>query len=252
MPRLPVSGREIVLREADGADDLALHEAPGGPAAQGLALLTRLAERADDEIADLPATDFEILLLHHGASRFGPRMTLAFACPHCRAMAEVSFMSADFVASVAPQPAPGVTADPDRPGWRRLDGAGFRLPTAGDLAAAEAHAQPGRALAERCLDATARRRGVRARVERAMEKLSPPLSRPIAGRCPECAVAVRAGLSVRSVVMAELKRAAASVLEDVDLIARAYHWPEPAILALPRRRRRAYADRIRRDQAKEA
>jgi hypothetical protein len=252
MPRLPVSGLEIVLREPDGSDDLALHEATGGPAAQGLALLTRLAERGAGEIADLPATDFEVLLLHHGASRVGPRMTLAFACPRCRAMAEISFMSADFVASVAPRPAPGVTADPDRPGWRRLDGAGFRLPTAGDLAAIEAHAHPGRALAERCLDATARRRDVRARVERAMEKLAPPLSRPIAGRCPECGGAVRAGLSVRSAVMTELKRTVASIHEDIDLIARAYHWPEPAILALPRRRRQAYADRIRRGQAKAA
>jgi hypothetical protein len=51
---------------------------------------------------------------------------------------------------------------------------------------------------------------------------------------------------VANLVIGELKRAAAAVHDEVDLIARAYHWPEPLILSLPQPRRRAYAERIRR------
>ena len=162
MPKLPVSGAEIALREPDGADDMALHEAGGGPAALGLALLRRLAEDPGLDVAALAVTDFEFLLLHLRAQRLGPAMTLGFACPHCRAMAEVSFLAADYAAGATPKPAAGAAPDPARPGWFRLDGAGFRLPTAGDLAAADERGDPTQALADLCLEPTTRKRGGRA------------------------------------------------------------------------------------------
>jgi hypothetical protein len=43
VPRLPVSGREIALRVADGVDDLLLQEAEGRPLDAALSLLSRLA-----------------------------------------------------------------------------------------------------------------------------------------------------------------------------------------------------------------
>jgi hypothetical protein len=252
MATLPVSGAEIALREPDGADDMLLHESSGSPVALGLALLTRLAEDPGRDFAALSVTDFEFLLLNLYAARLGPRMTLGFACPHCRTMVEVSFLVADYAADITPRAVPGVAPDPDRLGWFRLDGAGFRLPTAGDLAAAAERAAPARVLAERCLDETARRKRYRARVERAMEMMAPEFSRPIAGDCPACGATVQAGLSVSRVVMAELKRRAGAAHDEVDLIARAYHWPESEILALPQHRRRAYAERIRRAHAQAA
>ena len=60
--------------------------------------------------------------------------------------------------------------------------------------------------------------------------------------------AVTAPLHVTRVVVGELCRGAASVHDDVDLIARTYHWPEATILALPQARRRSYVERIRRAQ----
>jgi hypothetical protein len=79
-----------------------------------------------------------------------------------------------------------------------------------------------------------------------MDTMAPMVSRAIAGECPSCGAAVRAGLAVAPIVVSELKRAAGHVHDEVDLIARAYHWPEAMILALPQDRRRAYAERIRR------
>lgn len=248
--RLPVIGAAIALREPDGADDLFLHESVGTPPVLGLAFLSRLAS---GDVASLAVTDFEILLLQLRVARLGPRLHLAFTCPHCRAMAEIVFTVADYVADIRPRPVQGISSIPDRPGWFQLGGGEeFRLPTAGDLAAVADRAEPGRALAALCLDGTARQPRNRARAERAMEAMAPEVSRAVAGTCPSCGAAVRAGFAVARVVMAEQKRLAAAVHDEVDLIARTYHWPQAEILALPRARRQAYAERIRHGRARAA
>jgi hypothetical protein len=251
MSRLPISGAEVALRAPDGTDDMLLQEATGGAVEVALALLPRLAAVANDarDWGALTVTDFEALLLTLRAARFGQTLALAFACRACREHVEVDLRIDDYLAGVRPRAVAGVVPDPKRPGWFRLDGAGFRLPTAGDQAAVARLAQPTRHLAERCLDATARSPHHRARVQRAMAAMAPEVSRPIAGKCPACGTAVHAPLHVARVVIGELRRAAAAVHDEVDLIARAYHWQEAMILALPRDRRRAYAERIRRAQA---
>ena len=256
MVKLPASGAEIALRALGGVDEMLLQEAlwsegGGGPVAAGIALLGRLAGEGFDASA-LVVTDFEFALLTVRAARFGQRMALGFGCPHCRERAEVSFRIAEFLEGVTPRAVKGVVPDAGRPGWFRLEGAGFRLPSAGDLAALVGVSQPARRLAERCLDEVALRKPFRAKVERAMEAMAPGLSRPIAGQCPSCRAQVQAGLSVAGVVVSELARGAGAVHDEVDLIARAYHWPEPEILALPQYRRRAYAERIRRAQPRAA
>jgi hypothetical protein len=248
MVKLPVSGAEIALRRPDGLDDMLLRETAGSPIEAGLALIERLAGGADCDWASLNVTDFEFLLLSARAARFGQQMSLGFACPHCRDLAEVSFRVSDFLDSVKPRTVPGVVPDPVRPGWFTLHGVGFRLPTVGDQVAVAVLAQPAQRLAALCLDEPARQMPHRARVERAMAAMAPELSRPIAGACPSCGAAVQAGLSVTSIVVAEMRRAAAEVHDEVDLIARAYHWPQADILSLPEDRRRAYAERIRRAQ----
>jgi hypothetical protein len=251
MVTLPVSGIQIPVNEPDGVGEMLLHEASGGPVAAALALVARLYGDAIDA-PGLAVTDFEFLLLHLRAARLGQTMTLGFACPHCRALDEVSFRIGDYIAEVRPRAVPGVTPLGARPGWFVLDEATFRLPTAGDQAEAARHARPGERLAELCLDEAARSRTHRRRVERAMEVMAPTLSREIAGRCAECGEPVRAQLAVTALVVGELKRAAGAVHDEVDLIARAYHWPESLILALPQPRRRAYAERIRRAQLQAA
>jgi len=251
MFRLPVSGLEVDLRAPDGTDDILLHEASGGPVEVAIALLARLADSGNGnrDWAALSVTDFEFLLLSLRASRFGQHLALGFVCPECGARVEVEFRVADYLSAVRPRVVPEVTPDPARHGWFRLDGAGFRLPTAQDQAAVAALASPARYLAERCLDEAARQPPLRARVVRAMAAMAPEVSRPIAGTCPACAASVEAPLHVTRVVVGELRRAAGAVHDDVDLIARAYHWPEAVILALPQDRRRAYAERIRRASA---
>jgi hypothetical protein len=249
MVELPVSGLEIALRKPDGLDDMLLREAAGSPIEAGLALVERLAGGVDRDWASLTVTDFEFLLLSVRAGRFGQQLSLGFACPHCRELAEVSFRVSDLLHSVTPRTVPGVAPNPARPGWFSLDGAGFRLPTVGDQVAVAVLARPGPRLVALCMDEAAQQKPHRARVERAMAAMAPEVSRPISGACPSCGATVQAGFSVTRIVISELRRAAAEVHDEVDLIARAYHWPQAEILSLPQDRRQAYAERIRRAQS---
>jgi hypothetical protein len=62
--------------------------------------------------------------------------------------------------------------------------------------------------------------------------------------CPDCGRPVRVPLALESFLMADLARSAAARLDEVHVIAGAYHWPEADILALPAARRRHYLARI--------
>ena len=243
MVRLPVSGLHVALRQPDGADELALREAAGPDVARALLLLGRLSDQAD--WTGLTVTDFEMLLLGLRAQVLGDTWDLAFACPHCRARVEVSFTLADYAGDVAPRRPAGVSPAEGRPGWFVCEGAAFRLPTAGDQAEAAGRADGARLLVRRCFDDPPPPARLRGRIERAMAAMAPEVSRPLAGRCPDCAAVVQAPLHVARLVVGELARAAGALHDEVDLIARAYHWPEAEILRLPRVRRQAYADRIR-------
>ncbi len=253
MPRLPVSGLTATPREPDGADDLALVEARGHAVTRALEVLPRLLPiESDLNPADvwptLTVTDFEYALLALRSHFFGEEIACKLDCPHCGAPVELSFHAADFAAASRPAQPRGIRSDPDRPGWFRLEdvAAAFRLPTVRDQAEVLGDADGARRLTQICIepaDAPARLRG---RIERAMERLAPELSRDVEGACPSCGGKVAGTIHVPFLVMEDLRRAATGVHDDVHRIASAYGWSEAEILALPRVRRRQYADRIRR------
>ena len=75
--------------------------------------------------------------------------------------------------------------------------------------------------------------------------MAPEVSRTVQGQCPGCGALLSALFHVPGFVVGELRRASVAIGDETDLIAAAYHWPEAAILALPRARRQDYAARIR-------
>ena len=247
--RLPVSGQDVILRTPTGADELFVQEMEGFGVANGLELLRRLARPAHGE-ADwqaLTVTDFEVLLLGVRQQLLGSRLRSDFDCPQCGERVEIAFELADYLAPIRPRLPNAVTAG-DTPGWHQIDGAAFRLPTAGDQVFVEGMTGSEQLLAERCLDPADPPRKLRARIERSMAAMAPEVSRTIEGHCPNCGALLRSLFHAPSFVMAELKRMAASLQADIHLIASAYHWTEAAILDLPRHRRRDYAERIRADR----
>jgi hypothetical protein len=255
MLHLPVSGKAVSFSMPDGADDLAIVESRGPAVVCALTILPLLGRIVDadhkaDDWATLTVTDFEYALLALRVHLAGEHISCAFDCPReaCGERVEVEFRVADFLSDVRPGLPRDVEADDTRPGWFRLAGtdASFRLPTVSDQAAVFGTIDAPRRLARLCIEPGNLPARPRARVERAMESLAPEVSREITGTCPACGDSLSGTLYVPLLVIDELRRAAADVYDDVHLIAGTYHWPESQILALPRARRQAYAEQIRR------
>jgi hypothetical protein len=251
LPLLPVSGTEFALQDADGSSEMAVLEAAGSETASALALLSRTAGLAGQAPAEQPLrvltiTDFEFLLLTLRARWLGPRMTLGLACSACRELAQLQVDVAELLAQAAPLKPRDVAPHPTRLSWFTLESVAFRLPTVSDLLQTVGQPHPVRALVALTLDESQAPARVRGRIERAMSAMAPQLSRLIEGACPGCGAALAAYLSVPGTVVAELRLGAAHLHDEVDLIARNYHWPQAEILSLPLGRRRAYVERIRR------
>ena len=99
---LPVCGARVALKLPDGADDLRLVEARGEATEVALTLIDALSQGAIDT-RQLVVTDFEWLLMQMRAERFGRKVALGFACPHCAARAEIEFRVDDCLEAATPQ-----------------------------------------------------------------------------------------------------------------------------------------------------
>lgn len=252
MPVLPVSGLAVTLNPLTGAEEMLLLEAASdqGEAALVLALLERVARTTPDrpDWAGLAITDADALLLSLRQAVFGDRMQAESACPdpECGARIDLSLSVAAYLAHHAVTWPRGVETE-EESGWFRLRDTAitFRRPTLGDQIAAARQADPAAALQERCLrpfPLPARRRQ---QVERALEALAPSLNGALQALCPECGASLLLPFSPRAFTLRELREQAAFLYADIHLLAREYHWPEAAILSLPRRRRLHYAEAIR-------
>ena len=78
-----------------------------------------------------------------------------------------------------------------------------------------------------------------------MEAMAPSLSCDLQGLCPECASTVTVQFDARWYCLRELRERAAFIYQDVDILARRYHWSEMEILSMPHVRRAAYAELAR-------
>jgi hypothetical protein len=78
-----------------------------------------------------------------------------------------------------------------------------------------------------------------------MEAMAPSLSSDLEGVCPECGASVSLYFDARWFCLRELRDRARFLYQDVDLLARRYHWTESEILSMPRTRRTSYAELAR-------
>ncbi|GAA1243929.1 hypothetical protein GCM10009578_100120 [Streptomyces rhizosphaericus] len=83
---------------------------------------------------------------------------------------------------------------------------------------------------------------VQRRRAEAAERADPAADVTLSVACPECGEATRAELDIASYLWAELDHWARDLLLDVHLLATAYGWSEPQILALSPLRRRYYLE----------
>jgi hypothetical protein len=248
MFRLPISGFDVALQFPAGADDLLLLEAVETDTCLAIRLVERLSTSAGEYRWEaLPAGDLEALLLMLRRMVFGDTIRASAVCParNCRKPVDVSFRISDFLKHHAPRK-PAYVVEEGEPGWWRLHETEitFRIPTVADQLAVRGSLNVGAALRRLCVRPERLSGGGIRRVERALEALGPILSGSLRGRCPECMSETEVYFDVERFVLTELRDQAGYLCRDVHLLAKHYHWPEQAILALPRYRRLEYAEML--------
>ncbi|POX40254.1 hypothetical protein C3486_14315 [Streptomyces sp. Ru73] len=224
----------------------------------GRALLLHRAARpgaGTDTLLSVPAGERAADLFGLRRALFGERMQVTLACadPECGAAMEFELDAAE-LGAVRPRP-PEDGLRVAEGGWSVT----FRLPSVADLteaaAAATDAADARRLLAARCV-LTAVRDGraateaeygrlpetVLKRFAEAAEEADPGAEVTLNIACPECGAATPAELDIAAYLWTELDAWARDVLLDVHLLASAYGWTEPEILALSPLRRRYYLE----------
>ncbi|MCX4677177.1 hypothetical protein OG413_18040 [Streptomyces sp. NBC_01433] len=205
-----------------------------------------------DALLSVPVGEREADLFALRRSLFGERMQVRIECGACGEAMEFDLDAGALGARgpVADQPLRVAEG-----GWV----VEFRLPTVAALAAAGAASSPAEARRLLVTGCTVRalRDGEPVAAEQLAELLPERVERLIAEKaaeadptaevtlnvaCPECGEATLAELDISSYLWTELDTWARDLLLDVHVLATAYGWSEPEILALSPLRRRYYLE----------
>ena len=252
---LPVSGMTVTLRHPTGLDDLLLIESGADDNTAALMLAQQLVRREDGGViawADQTATDLDALLLRLRQVFVGDRIAGDLHCraEGCGSRVTIAFSIEAWLAHHRPKsPEPRdrgwrVLACTDEPGWFRFQSDApegllrFRPPTIADQIHATRQRDPEAALARRCI----RDAGSRRRVEAALQAIAPAMAGQLQGQCPDCGAMVAAHFDPRRFCLRELRDRARFIYEDIDVLARRYHWAEHCILTMPNARRTNYVE----------
>ncbi|MDB4950656.1 MAG: hypothetical protein JWM27_3305 [Gemmatimonadetes bacterium] len=240
MPRALSAGEVLRVWEA-GADQHPLDRA--------LTLLSAAEPRAARaELAALSVAERDARLLRMRAAMLGPTLSAFAACPRCGERLEFTLRTDELTAGSRAADGPWETAA----GGVSLR---FRLPDSRDLAAAARSGSVDaarRVLGARCVlaawndagpvDAGALSEDALTALAAAMGEVAPEAEVSLSLGCPACGGAWESLLDVADFFWTELSARARRVMQDVHVLARAYHWSEAEILALSPGRRRAYLE----------
>jgi hypothetical protein len=227
----------------DAAAIVALWEAADAlPPGEFAVLLAAHADpgRSLADCADLPVGERDRAILGLRARTLGPRLQARADCPACAEPLELDLAAADLHAP------PAVAEATLERGPLRLR---VRPPSTRDLAAAARAADPGAALLAACvasetcpLDHVPA--DLRAEAVAAMAACDPQSDVQLALACPACGHAWTVGFDIVPFFARELAAAAARLLREVHVLARAYGWREAEILGLSPARRQRYLEMV--------
>ncbi|MGX1566386.1 T4 family baseplate hub assembly chaperone [Streptomyces sp. NPDC055506] len=232
-------------------DVLATWESGLGQAPAGRAVLLHRAARPDlggdqQALLSLPVGEREADLFALRRALFGERMQVRLDCSACGADMEFELDAGEFARTLADRGEPLVRVAED--GWE----VEFRVPGVADLTAAARAADPRGVLLARCVVSAVREGepvsadtlpvAVQRRIAEAAQAADPGADLTLNIACPECGEPTRAELDIASYLWTELDAWARDLLLDVHLLATAYGWSEPEILALSPLRRRYYLE----------
>lgn len=243
----PPAGAIAVLRAWERAAGLSPRRRALLLAADGLRESDDRSGDRLDALARQPLGTAHVRLLQLRAATFGSDLDAIATCPQCGEAVEFRLDASELAASGRPAPAVPLVRDGYRVEWRS--------PTPADVdAAGEATGRgddPERELLLRCVDSVLGPNGqtppvdemppaVRTALAQAMSQADPLAEVLVEVSCLACRTMFETELDVAEFVWAELQSRARRVLLDVDVLARAYGWTEPDVLALSETRRAAY------------
>jgi len=222
------------------------------PLRRSLALLRTAWPEVDaSEWGAMPIGVRDTWLFRLQEALFGPDLDTLVACPSCNEPLQTRFSTADLQATVADTGAGQDTASLCSDGYE-LD---YRLPCSDDLLAlADTPDAPvasaARRLLERCV-LSARHAAQPAtidqlpavvidRLQQAMAQGDPGADTTVALACPACGHGFERRFDIGAYLWDELDDWAQRTLAEVHVLARAYGWSEPQILALSAARRGHY------------
>jgi hypothetical protein len=198
-----------------------------------------------DHVRDLTLGDREALMLRVRRAAVGERLECSAFCD-CGERLELAVEVGDLL--LAPYAAPAER--------HALEGGGrtvrFRLPNGADAeAAADVALAAGSEVAVELLLRRCAEPGCDPGLLSAeLAALDPQADVELGAVCPDCGAELTVPLDASGWVLAELRRIAAALVDEVHLLATSYGWSEAEIVALGTRRRRRYIDRL--DGAAEA
>lgn len=205
-----------------------------------------LCELSGETSADLPVGARDRRLFALRRALFGARLTEHLTCPDCETEQEFDFDVANVLDT---EPAAVDEVAVEAGAWHVV----FRLPTSADLLAATDAATARGVLLARCVLAVTRHgqpvedappADVVALVADAVAEADPAADVRVAMPCVECGRRNTATVDIATHLWAELDSWARSLLLDVHVLASAYGWTEPDVLALSPTRRRHYLELV--------
>jgi hypothetical protein len=226
--------------------------AVAGQADRGLLLLAAVyPDRRYPDLAGLSLGARNRAAFDLRAQLFGRTLSAQLRCPSCNDRLEFQVDQAALCSGPPSDPAEARWLD--MPGWRVR----FRAATSSDLAAAAA---AGSAMAARLvlleqlvLDAwhdgqpvipADLPEAVITRIEEALDALDPDGDPVLQMSCAHCGHDWPARFDIADFLWHEIAVLGRRLLDEVDVLARAYGWTEAEVLALSPARRRHYLDRI--------
>ncbi len=220
------------------SDTLTLWEqADGLPPVRRALALAAYAGVAEEELARRPVGAAYAPLLDLRARLTTAALESTASCPRCAARAEFT-LDPDVLLGLHREAGRAVTVVPEPV-------LTWRPPTPEDLIELIDDPDPAAGLLRRCVrvadgdpaDLPAELLEV---VEEAMIAADPLAEVRVSLRCPECEHELDCAVDLGDFVWAELDARARRLLHEVDVLARAYGWTEPEVLALSETRRAAY------------
>jgi hypothetical protein len=238
---------DIVVRELTGRDEELVTSADSVSAIRLVSAVARDTSGGAVDAGRLATADRHRILATIYQLTFGNRVESTVVCFECKERFDIVFEIPEFLASanedVSRPSVDNESIDRDN-GYDLGHRLHVRAPTGDDeLSVVDEGGDVGTLIMERCVVA-GELEGRADEVRKRLAGLAPLLDVDLEPECPECGQRQKRRFDLQSYVLLAILQGRSHLMNDVHLIARAYHWTLDDILGLTRSHRCELLERI--------